>query len=75
MVSTCKLYMNGQWMKVYMLNVYIIHVDYDDIMSSHHLRLNVAYNFIYATNGILVVYVDCNLCLVTNYSHKLRLFF
>jgi hypothetical protein len=75
MVSSCKLYMNGQWMKVYMLTIYIIHVECDDIMLSHHLRLNVAYNFIYATNEILVVYVDCNLCFVANYNRKLRLFF
>jgi hypothetical protein len=75
MVSSCKLYMNGQWVKMYMLTVYIIHVECDDIMLSHHLQLDVAYNFIYATNGILVVYVDCNLCLVTNYSHKLRFLF
>jgi hypothetical protein len=75
MVSSCKLYMNGQWMKVYMLIVYIIHVECDDIMLSHHLRLDVAYNFIYATNGILVVYVDYNLCLVANCNRKLEFFF
>jgi hypothetical protein len=62
-------------MKVYMLTIYIIHVECDNIMLSHHLWLDVAYNFIYATNRILVVYVDCNLCLVANYSRKLRLFF
>jgi hypothetical protein len=55
MVSSYKLYMNGQWMKVYMLSIYIIHVECDDIMLSHHLWLDVAYNFIYVTNGILVV--------------------
>jgi hypothetical protein len=75
MVSSCKLYMNGQWMKVYMLIAYIIHVECDDIILSHHLQLDVAYNFIYVTNGILVVYVDYNLCLVANCNHKLELFF
>jgi hypothetical protein len=51
------------WMDkgVYMLIVYIIHVECDDIMLSHHLQLNVVCDFIYATNEILVVYVGCNL--------------
>jgi hypothetical protein len=53
--------MNGQQMKVYMLIVYIIHMKCDDIMLSHHLQLDVACNFTYATNGILVVHVGCNL--------------
>jgi hypothetical protein len=70
MVSSCKLHTNGQWMKVYMLTIYIIHVECDDIMLSRHLWLDVAYNFTYAINGILVVYVDCNLCLIANYSRK-----
>jgi hypothetical protein len=75
MVSSCKLYMNGQRMKVYMLTAYIIHVKCDDIMLSHHLWLDVACNLTYATNGILVVHVGCNLILIANYSCKLRLFF
>jgi hypothetical protein len=62
-------------MKVYMLTIYIIHVECDDIMLSHNLQLDVARNFIYATNGILVVHVGCNLFLIINYSRKLRLFF
>ncbi len=37
MVNSYKLYMNGQHMKVYMLTIYIIHVECDDIMLSHHL--------------------------------------
>jgi hypothetical protein len=44
MVNSYKLYMNGQHMKVYMLTIYIIHVECDDIMLSHHLRLDVACN-------------------------------
>ncbi len=28
-------------MKVYMLTIYIIHVEHDDIMLSHHLELDV----------------------------------
>ncbi len=75
MVSSCKLYMNGQQMKVYMLTVYIIHVECDDIMLNHHLLVDVAYNLTYATNGILVVRVGCNLILIANYTCKLRLFF
>ncbi len=57
MVTSCKLYIDGQWLRVYMLTIYIIHVECDDIMLSHHLRLDVACNFTYATNGILVVHV------------------
>jgi hypothetical protein len=45
----------------YMLTIYIIHVECDDIMLNHHLQLNVACDFIYVTNGILVVHVGCNL--------------
>jgi hypothetical protein len=44
---------------LYMLIVYIIHVECDDIMPGHHLRLNVICDFIYATN--LIVHVGCNL--------------
>ncbi len=55
-----KLYTNGQQMKVYMLTIYIIHVEHDDIMLSHHLELDVVCDFTYATNGILVVHVGCN---------------
>jgi hypothetical protein len=75
MVSSCKLYMNGQRMKVYMLTIYIIHVECDDIILNHHLQLNAACNFIYATNGILIVHFGCILFLVANYNHKLKLFF
>jgi hypothetical protein len=45
MVNSYKLYTNDQRMKVYMLIIYIIHVECDDIMLSHHLRLNVACDF------------------------------
>jgi hypothetical protein len=65
--------MNGQQMKVYMLTVYIIHVECDDIMLNHHLLVDVAYNLTCATNGILVVHFGCNLILIANYSRKLRL--
>jgi hypothetical protein len=44
-----------------MLIVYIIHVECDDIVLSHHLQLNVVCDFIYAINGILVVHVGYNL--------------
>jgi hypothetical protein len=75
MVSSYKLYMNGQQMKVYMLTIYIIHVECDDIILNHHLQLNVACNFAYATNEFFVVHVGYNLFLVANYNHKLKLFF
>ncbi len=55
MVNNYKLYANGQQMKVYMLSVYIIHVECDDIMLSHHLRLDIACDLTYTTNEILVV--------------------
>jgi hypothetical protein len=61
-------------MKVYMLIVYIIHVECDDIMLSCHLRLDVASHFTYATNGILVIHVGCNLFSIANWSRKFRLF-
>ncbi len=67
--------MNGQSMNVYMLTVYIIHVECDDIMLRHHLQLYVACNFTYTTNGILVIHVGFYLFLVGNYSYKLRFFF
>jgi hypothetical protein len=70
-----KLYMNGQLMKVYMLIVYIIHVKCDDIKLNHHLRLYIACNFIYTTNGILAIHVGYNLFLVGNCSCKLKCFF
>jgi len=44
---------------LYMLIVYIIHLECDDVMPGHHLRLNVICDFIYATN--LIVHVGCNL--------------
>ncbi len=53
----------------------IIHVECDDIMLNHHLQLDVAFDFTYVTNGILVVHVGCKLFLVVNYNCKLRLFF
>jgi hypothetical protein len=37
-----------------MLTLYIIHVECDDIMLNHHLQLNVACDFTYATNEISI---------------------
>jgi hypothetical protein len=48
-------------MKMYMLIVYVIHLERDDIMLSHHLELDVMCDFTCATNGILVVHVGCKL--------------
>ncbi len=74
-MNSCKFYMNGQQIKVYMLIIYIIHVECDDIMLSHHLQLDVACHFTYATNGILFVHVGCNLFSIVNCNCKFRLFF
>jgi hypothetical protein len=62
-------------MKVYVLTVYMIVVDCDDIMLGHHLQLDVACDFIYAINEIFVVHANCNFFLVTNYNYKLKLLF
>jgi hypothetical protein len=75
MVISGKLYIDSQWMKVYMLIIYMIHVECDDIMLNHHLWLGVACDFTYATNEILVIHVSWNLILIANYNRKLRLFF
>jgi hypothetical protein len=73
MVTSCKFYMVGQWIKVYMFTIYTIYVECDDIMLNCRLQPNVTCNFIYTTNGIWVVHVSCNLFLVANYNHKLKL--
>jgi hypothetical protein len=62
-------------MMLYMLTIYIIHVECDDIMFNRHLWWDAACNFIYATSGILAICVGCNLFFVTNYNCKLKLFF
>jgi len=53
---------------VYMFIVYIIHMECDDIMLSHHLQLNVVCDFIYATNEILVVHVVVIYFIVANWD-------
>jgi hypothetical protein len=73
MRTTCKLYTYNQQMKMYMLNVYIIHVKYVHSMSNHHLGLNVRCDFTYATNKILFTNVHYNLFILANYNHKLAL--
>jgi hypothetical protein len=55
---------------MYMLIVYIIHVEYINIMMSHHLWLDDECNFIDATTVFLVIDVHCNLFIITNYCHK-----
>jgi hypothetical protein len=57
------------------MTIYIIHGPFDDVTLSHHLRLNVGCNFTYAIKTILVVNVSCNYFIVTNWNHKLILFF
>jgi hypothetical protein len=73
--TTCKLYTNNQWMKVYMLNVYIIHMKYVHNMSNHHLWLNVRCDFTFATNKLVVTNVHYNLFILANYNHKLAFLF
>jgi hypothetical protein len=75
MRTTCKLYIDNQWMKMYMLHVYIIHMKYVHIMSNHHLWLNVRCDFTYATNKLLVTKFHYNLFILANYNHKLALLF
>jgi hypothetical protein len=68
MVNSYKLYTNGQHMKVYVLTIYMILVDCDDIILGYHLQLDVACEFIYAINESFVVHVGCNLVLVANWN-------
>jgi hypothetical protein len=72
---SCKCYMDGQRMNMYMLIVYIIHGPFGDVMLSYGLWLDVGCNFIYATKAILVINVDCNCLIVTNWNWKLTCFF
>jgi hypothetical protein len=62
----CKCYTSGQRMNMYMLTIYIIHGSFGDVMLCYDLRLNVACNFTYATNTILIVNVDYNYFIVAN---------
>ncbi len=58
--------------------VYVDHIHHPCGMWWHHvdhLHLDVACDFIYATNEILIIHVGCNLFLVVNYSRKLKFFF
>jgi hypothetical protein len=57
---SCKSYMNGQRMNMYMLTIYIIHSPFGEVMLSHYLQLHVECNFMYATKAILVVNVGSN---------------
>ncbi len=66
-----KLHTNIQWIKLYMMTIYIIHMEYANIMESHHLLLNIECDFTYATTGVLITYANYNLF----YSHKLTLLF
>jgi len=48
--------MDGQiWVRVYILTIHITHVECDDIMLNHHLRLDVACDLTYAINKNLIV--------------------
>jgi len=67
--------MDGQKMNMYMLIVYIIHGPFGDVMLNHDLWLDVRCNFTYAIKGILVINVDFNRLIVTNWSCKLKFFF
>jgi len=50
-----------------MLTIYIIHVECHDIVLSHHLQLDVACDFTYATNEILMY-----MLVVTLFNCKLK---
>jgi ABC-type protease/lipase transport system fused ATPase/permease subunit len=58
MVTSSKLYIDDQWIKVYILIIYIIHVKCGDIMLNHCLWLDVPCNFTYITNGISITNWD-----------------
>jgi len=53
-------------MKVYMLSIYIIYMECDDIMLNHHLQLDDVCDFTCAINENLVVHIGCILFLITN---------
>ncbi len=53
-------------MKVYMLFIYIIHMECDDIMLTHHLQLDFVCDFTCVINENLIVHVGCILVLITN---------
>jgi hypothetical protein len=72
---SCKCYMDGQKMNMYMLIVYIIHGPFGDVMLSHDLWFDVGCNFTYAIKIILVINVNCNCLIVTNWNCKLTFFF
>jgi hypothetical protein len=64
---SCKCYMNGQRLNMYMLTVFIIHGPFSDVMLNHNLQLDVRCDFIYATKRTLVGNVSCNYFMVTNW--------
>ncbi len=49
MGTNCKLHMDNQWMRTYVLNIYIIHVKCV-IVVNHHLQLEIACDFTYISN-------------------------
>jgi hypothetical protein len=55
MGTSCKLHMDNQWMRTYVLNVYIIHVKCVDIMVNHHLQLDIECDFTYICNYYISV--------------------
>jgi len=57
-----------QWIKVYMLTIYIINVECDDIILSHHLH-----QMLHATSFIQLMEFELSM-LVANYNRKLKLF-
>jgi hypothetical protein len=57
---SCKCYMNGQRMNMYMLTIYIIHSPFGEVVLSPYLQLHVECNVMYATKAILVVNVGRN---------------
>jgi hypothetical protein len=66
-----KCYTDGQKMNMYMMTIYIIHGSFGDVMLNHDLWLNVGSDFIYVIKTILVVNIDYNYFIVTNWNCKL----
>jgi hypothetical protein len=65
-----KCYMDGQWMNMNTLTVFIIHGPLSDVTLNHNLWLDVRCDFTYATKRTLVVNVGCNYFMVANWHYS-----
>jgi hypothetical protein len=49
---SCKSYMDGQRMNIYIFTIYIIHGPFGDIILNHDLQLDVGCDFAYVIKAI-----------------------